>query len=298
MGSAHIAVTCVVIHSVIRLFCQNVSGYIAGSVHIPVRYVKSLSFTGRILWYISVCTVGSARMPVICVLSHLAISAIWRDIDWYATARACIIVMFVIVCPGTGVFWRNIRALIVQTGHLPVTSVINHSTYKVVCTDIVYILGNGLMTVTFVISRSTNPNRHVAFPSYGDSYGVDACFPELDIGCGRYSVFAVCLQQTCLCPVCTTTWKGIIFVGKFMLLVKGQRAELPPLFKTVFTLVHLQSRVIYTFHRQKCIYPHSCVSSTSYPNNNGRYTGHNLLAVCFFSAAGKSSACCHVQHTA
>jgi len=83
-----------------------------------------------------------------------------------------------------------------------------------------------------------------------------------------------------------------------MLLVKVQKAELPPLFKTLFTLVRLQSGVIYMFHMQKCIYPHSCVSSISYPNNNGRYTSHNLLGVCFFLAAGKSSACYHIQSTA
>jgi len=86
--------------------------------------------------------------------------------------------------------------------------------------------------------------------------------------------------------------------GKPIFLVKGQTAELPPLFKTLFTLVRLQSGVIYMFHVQKCIYPHSCLSSTSYPNNSGRFTGHNLLAAHFFSTAWKSSACCHVQGTA
>jgi hypothetical protein len=65
------------------------------------------------------------------------------------------IVMFVIVCSGTGVFWRNIKALIVRTGHLPVMSVINHYTYTVICTDItVYILQNSCVTLTFVISCS------------------------------------------------------------------------------------------------------------------------------------------------
>jgi hypothetical protein len=36
--------------------------------------------------------------------------------------------------------------------------------------------------------------------------------------------------------------------GKPVFLVKGQTAELPPMFKTVFTLVRLQSGVIYMFH--------------------------------------------------
>lgn len=111
---------------------------------------------------------------------------------------------------------------------------------------------------------------------------------------GTLQLLSVCSKHACAQSV-PPPGKVSFCVGKLTLLVKGQMAELPPLFKTVFTLVHLQSGVIYTFHTQKCIYPHSCVSSTSYPNNNGRYTGHNLLAVCFFSAAGKSSACCHVQ---
>jgi hypothetical protein len=40
VGSAYIAVTCVVIHSVIRLFWQNISGYIDGSTHFPMTCVK------------------------------------------------------------------------------------------------------------------------------------------------------------------------------------------------------------------------------------------------------------------